>query len=90
MSVNYNPLVSRRFPNLIRIGNFHKAVTLNELHQETQSVRMRNDDEEFNCQSWVMTVLKSLAEDGWLTNAQSATGADATTEGILEAEDDEK
>lgn len=88
--VNYNPMDSLRMARLIHIGNLQTAITPSELDQEMRSVGMRNDDIEFNCQNWVMDALKKLAEDGWLTNAQLAEGANEMIETILDAEDDEK
>lgn len=88
--VDYNLMASLRFAKLIRVGNFQKAMTPNELNQEMRSVGMRNNEAEFNCQNCVMAALKKLAEHGWLTNAQSEAGADGMIDGIMEAEDDEK
>jgi hypothetical protein len=59
----FNAHVSRNMLELIQVGHVHQD-NLSLLRQTARRVRIRNDDSSWNCQDFVWTVLKALAEAG--------------------------
>ncbi|EGX92171.1 hypothetical protein CCM_06332 [Cordyceps militaris CM01] len=85
---NYDPEFSTKFAGKIPAGDTKLSLSSSELATLLESVAVRNDDPEFNCQQWVQKALLMLFQRGYLDEAQYNAGLDGMIETTMEASDE--
>lgn len=91
-SFNENPTQHPDFVDKVNVGPLSSsagASNLEDLVGVLREIEIRNEDREFNCQTWVERCLSHLRDLGRLTAAQCNNAVDAMVDAISEAEDQE-
>ena len=84
-----DPSENRLLAEVVEVGDLVRAAKLSQIVQVLGAVPIQNRDREFNCQTWVELALRSLKEQGYLTDEAYSKGLDGMVDAIFAAEDEE-
>ena len=86
---HYDPSQSASLAKIVDVGYLQVRTTSTQLRSALRAIPINNSDPEFNCQTWIETVLKRLKDRNLLSNESYENGVDGMVDAIAEAEDEE-
>ncbi|KAF7185186.1 hypothetical protein HII31_13461 [Pseudocercospora fuligena] len=83
------PWQSQSFAKRVDVGVLSRPATAAQTIAALRSVPIRNDDREFDCQTWVTAALDMLRGYSLISNEMHAAGVDGMVDALYEARDTE-
>lgn len=87
--INHDPSQTQTFAKFVDVGFLGVPTNSVQLTTALRAVEIKNNDREFNCQTWVEQVLKKLKDRKDLSQEEYDKGVDGMVDAIAEAKDDQ-
>ncbi|GAM83798.1 hypothetical protein ANO11243_017880 [Dothideomycetidae sp. 11243] len=85
-----DPTKDRDVVAQINLGYLLRAASIADIVALAQTIRIKNDDREFNCQHWVYSAVQELAQQGYLTCRTYDKVVNDMIDVIMKAEDEDE
>lgn len=86
--LDYDPRKDKMLAGAVTLGELPRDVGYEAVKVVVQTVRIREKDPEFSCQTWCAEVLERFVELGWMTGERREMGVEGMVGWMLRGEDE--